>query len=62
MNDIELTGETEEEHFDRLDEVLHRLQNHGLRLQKAKCEFMKDRVEYLGHIIDKDGFHPVPST
>ena len=50
MNDIELTGETEEEHFDRLDEVLHRLQNHGLRLQKAKCEFMKDRVEYLSLI------------
>ena len=22
---------------------------------------MKDKVEYLGHIIDKDGLHPVPS-
>ena len=47
MDDIELTGETEEEHLDRLDQVLQRLQNHGLRLQKAKCAFTKDRVEYL---------------
>ena len=61
MDDIELTGETQEEHLDRLDQVLQRLHNHGLRLQKTKCEFMKDRVEYLGHIIDKDGLHPVPS-
>ena len=60
MDDIELTGATAEEHLDRLDQVLQRLEEHGLRLQKSKCEFLKDRVEYLGHIIDKDGLHPVP--
>ena len=59
MDDIELTGATAEEHLDRLDQVLQRLQEHGLRLQKSKCEFLKDRVEYLGHIIDKDGLLPV---
>ena len=51
MDDIELTGATVEEHLDRLDLVLQRLEEHGLRLQKSKCEFLKDRVEYLGHII-----------
>ena len=45
--------------MDRLDQVLQRLEENGLRLQKSKCEFLKDRVEYLGHIIDKDGLHPV---
>ena len=45
-----MTGATVEEHLDRLDQVLQRLEEHGL----------KDRVEYLGHIIDKDGLHPVP--
>ena len=59
MDDIELTGATVEEHLDRLDQVLQRLEEHGLRLQKSKCEFLKDRVEYLGHIIDKDGLLPV---
>ena len=56
MDDIELTGTTAEEHLDRLQ----RLEEHGLRLQKSRSEFLKDRVEYLGHIIDKDGLHPVP--
>ena len=51
MDDIELTGATVEEHLDRLDQVLQRLEEHGLRLRKSKCEFLKDRVEYLGHII-----------
>ena len=60
MDDIELTGATAEEHLDRLGQVLQRLEEHGLRLQKSRCEFLKDRVEYLGHIIDKDGLHPVP--
>ena len=60
MDDIELTGATQEEPLDRLDQELQRLEEHGLRLQKSKCEFFKDRVEYLGHIIDKDGLHSVP--
>ena len=55
MDDIELPGATAEEHLDRLDQVPQRLEEHGLRLQKSKCEFLKERVEYLGHIIDKDG-------
>lgn len=38
---------------------LQRLEEHGLRPQKSKCEFLKDRLEYLGHIIDEDGLHPV---
>ena len=54
MDDTELTGATVED-LDRLDQVLQRLEEHGLRLQKSKCEFLKDRVEYLGHIIDKAG-------
>ena len=55
MDDIEPTEAAVEEHLDRLDPVLQRLENHSLRLQKSKCEFLKDWVEYQGHIIDKDG-------
>ena len=60
MDDIELTGATEEEHLDRLHQVFQRLEEHGLRLHKSRCEFLRDRVEYFGHVIDKDGLHPVP--
>lgn len=42
--------------------VLGRLQEAGLRLKLAKCEFMKERVEYLGHIITRNGLHPSPKN
>ena len=58
MDVTELTGAAEEEHFNRLDQVLQRLEEHDLRVQKPKCEFLKDRVEYLGHGTDKDGLCP----
>ena len=57
MDDIELTEATVEEHLDRLAQVLQWLEEHGLRLQKSKCEFLKDWVECLGHVIDKAGLN-----
>ena len=37
--------------------VCARLEESGLKLNKAKCEFMKDRIEVLRFVIDKDGLH-----
>jgi len=38
-----------------LKEVLRRLAEAGLRLNKDKCYFGVAAVEYLGHWISKDG-------
>ena len=57
-DDILITGSTVQEHLQTLDTVLERLQNLGLRLNKAKCFFLHSRIEYLGHIVDKDGLYP----
>ena len=40
VDDRELTGVTEEEHLDRLDRVLQRIEEHCLKLQMSKCEFL----------------------
>ena len=37
-----------------------RLEEAGLQLRQSKCSIGKSSVEYLGHIIDKDGLHPTP--
>ena len=58
IDDILVTGKTDEEHLDTLDRVLTRLQEKGLRLKKRKCEFMRPSVEYLGHIISAEGLRP----
>ena len=57
LDDILVTGSSEEEHLRNLSEVLARLSKHGLRLKREKCSFMQDSVEYLGHRIDAEGVH-----
>ena len=57
LDDILITGKTDSEHFHNLEEVLQRLQWHGVRLRKEKCQFLQESVEYLGHRIDETGVH-----
>ena len=47
---ILVTGRTDEEHLQGLEEVLRRLRDHGTQLKK---EFLQSSVEYLGHLIDE---------
>ena len=55
--DILVTGSTEKEHFIQLEEVLKRLQYHGLKVKKDKCALFQDSVQYFGHKIDASGIH-----
>lgn len=58
IDDIIVTGATEEEHLQNLERVLTRLEQAGLRLRRSKCVFMAPKIEYLGYVIDKQGLHP----
>ncbi|KAJ8716473.1 hypothetical protein PYW07_003100 [Mythimna separata] len=55
LDDILITGTNEAQHKHRLNEVLQRLADAGLTVQMSKCEFFKDEISYLGHVIDKYG-------
>ena len=57
IDDILITGATEKEHLQNLEEVLKRLQREGITVKKSKCFFLQACVEYLGHCIDGDGLH-----
>ena len=59
MDDILISGASDEDHLTALEEVLCRMENAGLRLKKNKCVFMASSVIYLGHMIDAEGLHPV---
>ena len=54
IDDILITAD---EHDRSLDEVLKRLQEHGVHLKQEKCSFFKESVEYLGHHITKTKVH-----
>ena len=57
IDDILVTGESEEEHLRNLEEVLKRLRQHGIRIKRSKCAFLQESVEYLGHEVDAKGIH-----
>ena len=58
LDDVIITGRTREEHLKALDKVLGRLEEHGLN--REKCKFLQNSVEYLGHVITAEGLHQSP--
>ena len=60
LDDLVVTGKTDQEHIANLKKALDRLKTAGFRLKMEKCEFFQAEVRYLGHIIDKSGIRPQP--
>jgi hypothetical protein len=50
LDDIIIFSETNEEHLEHMDTVLHRLYRAGFSLNLRK-RFFRDTVRYLGHVI-----------
>ena len=59
LDDILITGKSEDDHLLILKKVFARLSEAGLRIKLAKCDFMKPSITYLGHKIDQTGLHPL---
>ena len=61
LDDILVFSETEEEHAAHLQQVLSTLEQHHLFLNAKKCEFGRDQVTFLGHVISSHGISPDPA-
>ena len=57
LDDMIVTGKTDEKHLENLESVLKRLQEAGLKADKEKCELFRDRVQFCGDKIDWEGLH-----
>ena len=62
IDDILVTGTSEEKYLKNLSVVLSRIENAGLRLKKDKCSFMLPEVKHLGHKISVRGLEPSIKT
>jgi hypothetical protein len=51
LDDIVVFSKPPTEHMAHLDAVIHRLYRAVLTLNLKKCHFLKDTVDYLGHVI-----------
>ena len=56
-----ITKGSYEDHLEKLDEVLLRLRQAGLKVNAKKSFFAKDALEYLGYWITREGIQPVTS-
>ena len=59
LDDIIIYSRTVEEHLERLQQVLERLEKAGLKLKPVKC-FLLQSVHYLGHILSEKGVQTDP--
>ena len=60
LDDVIIFGKTFDEHLERLQVVLNRLNQAGLTLKPSKCQWAKLEVRFLGHLISGDGIKPDP--
>ena len=55
LDNVVVFAAREEEHMQRLDLVLGRIARAGLTLKPVKCQWTKNSVTFLGHIISSEG-------
>ncbi len=55
-----ITREILEEHLQKMDTVLTRLHDAGLKVSASKSLFCAHEVEYLGCILTREGVKPQP--
>ena len=54
-DDIRVVGTSEEEHDERLNEVMKNLEESGLTLNYDKCQIVVSSMEYLGNVLTDKG-------
>ena len=60
IDDVLVFGKDKEQHNLRLAMFFERLRSAGVTLNPDKCEFLKSRLTFLGHVIDENGIRPDP--
>ena len=61
MDDILIFGETKQEHDIQLQVVLKHLSSASVTLNSKKCEFCKNNLTFLGHVINQQGIAADPN-
>jgi len=58
LDDILIYSESEEAHLKTLESVFQKLSNANLKLNIAKCNFVRTEIKYLGFLIKKGLVYP----
>ena len=55
IDNIFITGKTENEHLENIEKVLERLLKHGIKAKSNKCSFLKPELKILGFEVSQEG-------
>ncbi|KRZ80004.1 Uncharacterized protein T10_3602 [Trichinella papuae] len=58
FDDMLIVADSQHELLEVLRRVFDRLRNAGIRLNREKCVFVSNSVEFVGYRIDAEGIHP----
>ena len=59
MDNLLIYSQTEGEHLTHLELVFFKFREAGIKLRMSKCEFLKKKIEYLGHLVSDQGISPM---
>lgn len=60
VDDIVCVTNSFENHISLLIKILNKLKYANLTINLEKCNFFKDKLKYLGYIVDSEGLHADP--
>ena len=55
LDNILIYSASKEDHFKHLTKVFNLLRSYKLYGKQSKCEFLKTKIHYLGHVISVQG-------
>ncbi|GFY05479.1 retrovirus-related Pol polyprotein from transposon 17.6 [Trichonephila clavipes] len=58
IDDLAIFSDTWEEHINHLKEIFKRLEHFNFSVNLGKCEFARQKVKYLGHVIGSGRHSP----
>jgi hypothetical protein len=61
LDDVLVYSRSLTEHVDHLDQVFKLLDQHQLKLKRSKCQFARDSLKFLGHIVSAAGLSIEPA-
>lgn len=60
IDDLCIASSSIEEHRQHLRIIFKRLRDNNLAINLANCEFGKEQLTFLGHLLSKEGIRPLP--
>ena len=60
MDDILIASYTENKYLEHIKQIFEWFRNHKMRLQLFKCKFLRNKSQFLRHMINYKGTRPLP--